>query len=323
MPRRTTVSRHTSSRYGISADIPGTVGCRSQSIGPGGIVSLAASPAGRRPRRASRTRRDPAPPARTVPCRCARRTARRAAGIRCSHPPASRRRAGRIRACRCCRWRGYSPPGRWYSAISRSPTRTPLTCPFGHVCHACHPHPTRVRHISLSCHGSRLTCQPQRRRPRRRLPATAAGTYTAPLLRYWRRHADAASLVAGSVRCGLACLAPPALGAECDPRRAWLVAEEQGARATAAACAPSRLAAARSGRRALQYRGRSRPPCREHDGAGQRRQHAGGRLPDHRAANRHPDPQPARSRAHPGQADPRRRDRMDRCLAAGKGAAGR
>src|SRR6516225_8090631 len=33
MPRRRTISRHISSRYGISAAIVGTVGCTSQSIG--------------------------------------------------------------------------------------------------------------------------------------------------------------------------------------------------------------------------------------------------------------------------------------------------
>src|SRR5579871_1150167 len=32
MPRRTIVSRHISSRYGISAEKPGMAGCRSQSI---------------------------------------------------------------------------------------------------------------------------------------------------------------------------------------------------------------------------------------------------------------------------------------------------
>ena len=41
MPRRTTVSRHTGSRYGSSAAMPGTVGWTSQSIGGGEGIGAA------------------------------------------------------------------------------------------------------------------------------------------------------------------------------------------------------------------------------------------------------------------------------------------
>ena len=124
-PRRIACSRHISSRYGNSADRPGTVGCRSQSIGAGGHCCAGQrhleQQVGALDLHLEHLQREIAR-ARRWPCRCAHRTCRRATDIRSRHSPASLRAIGRIHACRYCRWRGIRRPA---NGTARSRGRRP------------------------------------------------------------------------------------------------------------------------------------------------------------------------------------------------------
>ena len=87
---------------------------------------------------------------------------RRAAGTRCSHSPASHRRAGHIRGSRCCRWRGIRRPA-GDTARSRDRPRAPHAPGPRPRPTRRHPHPTCFRHLALLVLARAVTCQPARR----------------------------------------------------------------------------------------------------------------------------------------------------------------
>ena len=172
--------------------------------------------------------------------------------------------------------------------------------------------------------SSRTTCQPARGRPR--LPV-ARGVRQIPRLRRflgcWRVPCSASGpWRIMPVVVAVAVLPPSGASAQHVMFDApGLLGQKKAPPPPAAARSTHRVAAARSGCRALPHRGRPRPPRCQHDGARERRRHP--------AADCRIIAQPTGIQIlsrqglgrTAGQAEHRRqRDRLDRCLAARQGA---